>query len=100
MRALRLCVLALSFLTVLSNTVSAQVLYGTLLGNVTDPSQGAVAKAAVTISNNATGHSRSVLTDDRGSYEFNNVQAGTYSVKITAPGFTTFEASGIPVTVN
>jgi hypothetical protein len=78
----------------------AQVLYGTVVGNVTDPSQGAVVKAAVTLAAADIGFQRATVTDDRGWYEFANVPAGNYSVRITAPGFSTFEASGLAVTVN
>ena len=38
--------------------MSAQVLYGSLVGNVKDSSDAAVAKAAVTATNNGTNQSR------------------------------------------
>jgi hypothetical protein len=100
MGMVRSAVILLGLLVALDGALSAQVLYGTVLGNVSDPSQAAIPHAAVTLSNSETGVSRSTLTDDRGGYEFSNVPAGTYSVKVAAPGFSVFEAKEIPVTVN
>ncbi len=46
--------------------LDAQVLYGTLLGNVVDPSQSAVPKAVVTATNKSTGLVRETVSDERG----------------------------------
>jgi hypothetical protein len=100
MRMLRVYAVAFTVVSLFCDALSAQVLYGTLVGNVTDPTQGAVSGAVVTVSSAATGLTKNTTTDERGAYEFNNLQAGTYSVKIAAPGFSIFEAEGIPVSVN
>src|SRR5207248_1390735 len=100
MRLLRLFVITTGLVSLLCGTAAAQVLYGTIVGNVTDPSQGSVAGAIVTLSSKETGLTKDTKTDERGVYEFNNIQAGTYSVKIAAAGFNAFEATNIPVTVN
>lgn len=81
-------------------SASAQVLYGSLVGNVIDPQQAAIVTAAVTINNKATGYNLSTKTDDRGSYEFLNLPPGVYDVKISAPGFVTFEAREITIVAN
>src|SRR5262249_1984174 len=47
-----------------------------------------------------TGFTRDTRTDERGFYEFSSIQAGTYSVKVAAPGFSAFEANNISVSVN
>jgi len=100
MQMLRRVTVLVALLSLLCGTGAAQVLYGTLVGIVTDPSQGAVGGATVTLSSRETGLTKDTKTDDRGVYEFNNIQAGTYSVKITAAGFNAFEASNISVSVN
>src|SRR5678815_5115607 len=83
-----------------AGAMSAQVLYGSLVGNVTDPQQAAVLNAAVTINNKATGYTLSTKTDERGAYEFLNLPPGVYDVKIGAPGFVTFEARDITIVAN
>jgi hypothetical protein len=47
--------IGLASVALLSPCLEAQVLYGTLLGNITDPSQSAVPKAVVTATNKSTG---------------------------------------------
>src|SRR5919205_389332 len=47
---------------------TAQVLYGSLTGTVTDPKEAAVSGARVEIVNSATNETRSTTTDDRGGY--------------------------------
>ena len=60
-----------------SERASAQVLYGSLVGNVKDSSAAAVAKATVTATNKGTNQSRAVLTDEGGGYSFNDLQSGS-----------------------
>ena len=70
---------------------AAQVLYGSLVGNVKDSSGAAVAKAVVTATNKGTNQSRAATSDDSGGYSFSDLQGGVYAVKITQQGFKTFE---------
>ncbi|MGH9659254.1 MAG: carboxypeptidase-like regulatory domain-containing protein, partial [Bryobacteraceae bacterium] len=80
--------------------LSAQTLYGTLIGNVVDQSQGAVPKATVTVLNRVTGFSRETTTDDRGFYEFQSLPAGIYELKLAASGFVTYTQTDIEITIN
>ena len=95
----RSCALLL-VLSIAGPSAYAQVLYGTLVGNVTDPQQGAVAGATVTLSNKATGFSQEDKADDRGAYEFRNIPPGVYDLKITAAGFSSFEATQLTIVAN
>src|SRR5215472_13166174 len=81
-------------------SVSAQVFYGSIVGAVTDPSGAAVPNAAVNITNANTGQARDTKTDSGGRYSLPDVQAGSYVVKITAPGFRPIERTGVAVTIN
>jgi hypothetical protein len=93
----------LSLLVALAFTslpLQAQVLYGNLVGNVTDPQQAAVVGAVVSIRNNATSYALGTKTDDRGAYEIRNIPPGTYDINIMASGFTTFEAKAIAIQAN
>ncbi len=78
----------------------AQVLYGSIVGEVKDPSGAAVPGAAITITNKDTNQSREAKSGSTGSYSLIDVQAGTYTVKVTQQGFKTFEKTGVTVTLN
>src|SRR5580704_8292324 len=73
----------------LSLPARAQVLYGSILGTVQDPSAAAVPNAVVTIVNTGTGESRSTRTNDDGAYSFADVPEGSYTLTIGAAGFHT-----------
>ena len=75
--------------TLLVCSAHAQVLYGSLTGNVTDASGAAVPGVKVEVLNTATGVSRQGVTDERGTYLFSDLQPGTYKVTIAAPAFAT-----------
>src|SRR5271165_73167 len=93
--ALVVCLLALS-----SQPAGAQVAFGSIVGNVTDASGGAVPGASVKITLGSTNDSRSVLTDAGGAYTIATVIPGTYRVEVTRDGFRTFAAADILVNQN
>jgi hypothetical protein len=78
----------------------AQVLYGSIVGNVKDASGGAVPQAAITITNKETNLSREATTDETGSYNFLDVPTGTYAVKVSKTGFKTYERTVVTVSLN
>ncbi|PYV03257.1 MAG: hypothetical protein DMG26_09775 [Acidobacteria bacterium] len=80
--------------------VQAQVLYGSIVGDVKDPTGAAVPRAAVTITSKETNQSRQAATDPSGTYSFPDVQSGTYTVKVVHEGFKAFERADVPVTLN
>ncbi|MEQ1763572.1 MAG: ankyrin repeat domain-containing protein [Pyrinomonadaceae bacterium] len=64
-------------------------------GTVTDQQGAVIPFAVVSIVNKANGDSRWVNADAEGSYEFVDVPAGKYSLKIEAVGFQTLEQAEI-----
>jgi hypothetical protein len=80
--------------------LGAQVLYGSLVGNVTDESGAAVPGATVTITHLETGASRDGVSDATGAYRFPTLQSGTYTVTIQLTGFRRFTRSDIQLTLN
>lgn len=94
--------LALLVLAVLLIPVGtrAQVLYGSLVGNVTDPSGAAVQGAKVEITNVATGDVSTVNTDDRGAYSVNDLQVGVYKVAISRTSFKTTLKADLRIDAN
>src|SRR2546423_2346097 len=97
---LRLIAVILTVFCLAAGLALGQVLYGNLIGIVTDPQQAAVVGASVSIKNNATGFSKETKTDDRGGYEIVNIPPGIYDIRMTATGFSTFEAKDIAIQAN
>ena len=64
----------------LAGPSDAQILYGSVVGNVTDSSRAGVPGATVTLINTATNLAREATTTADGTYRFVNVQPGTYKV--------------------
>ncbi|HWR53500.1 MAG TPA: TonB-dependent receptor [Bryobacteraceae bacterium] len=79
---------------------SAQVLYGSIVGTVTDPSNAVVPKIAVTVTNTLTGLSRQAITDEDGYYSISNLPEGTYDVAVSATGFKPVTQKGVNVSIN
>lgn len=80
--------------------VGAQVLYGSIVGNVADGTGGAVPGAAVTITHDGTKATRETVTDASGRYQFPTIQTGTYTVTVALSGFQTSSRTAVPVTLN
>ncbi len=70
---------------------------GNILGTVLDATGAAIANASVELSNVATGVKSVSATDTTGSYRFGNVPIGTYSITVSAPGFTTTSLKNVQV---
>src|ERR1700722_10780950 len=60
---------------------------GRILGSVVDQSGAVVPGAHVTVTNTATGVGHSTKTNGAGNYAAADLDAGTYSVRVEAPGF-------------
>ena len=76
-------VLAICF----AGVTSAQVLYGTLAGNITDSGDAGLPGAKVQITNLGTGDTKTATTDERGAFTFSSIQPGTYRILVTSSGF-------------
>jgi outer membrane receptor protein involved in Fe transport len=92
--------LVLVFALLASTWAHGQVLYGSLTGTVTDPSNAAVVGAQITALAVRTGVSQAATTDSSGIYRFTALLPGTYKVTINAQGFATQETAGVLVRVN
>src|SRR5260370_3092553 len=88
----------LLWLIILSATVvQAQVLYGTISGNVTDSSGAVINGASVVALNTDTGVSRTVTSNSEGIYLIQDLQPGTYIITITAASFAPYRLTGADV---
>jgi len=80
--------------------LNGQVLYGSVVGTVTDQTGAVVPEAAVTITNVNTGQAREGTTDDAGYYSIRNVLEGTYDLSVKKTGFRPFLEKGVQVSIN
>ncbi len=81
-----------TFLLILLSLVASSLLFaqrdlGTFTGTITDPQGAAVPNAKITFTEDATGISTSLQSNDAGSFTRPAVKAGTYSVTVEAAGF-------------
>jgi hypothetical protein len=78
----------------------AQDTRATLSGTVTDPTDSAVAGAAVKLTNVNTGVSFTGVTNNSGQYRFLFVIPGTYTLNVAMAGFRNFEYESIVLQVS
>ncbi len=78
---------------------SAQMVGGTISGDVVDPGGAAVAGAQVVIRNDETGSERKVTTGESGSFSAPSVAVGIYTVSVSLTGFAPLDRTGIALTV-
>lgn len=69
-------------------------------GTVQDANGAAVAGAMVTLTNEATGVSFTTTTSESGTYSFDLVQVGQYTITLEKQGFKKFISQATPVNVN
>jgi hypothetical protein len=91
-----------SFSLVLAAVLAAHAQVGsaTLTGTVTDQSAAIVSGAKVMATQSGTGFSRMAITDSRGTYVFDALAPGAYSVTVEKPGFRVYEATGLALELN
>jgi hypothetical protein len=76
-------------------TLSAQSIYGTLTGVVTDSSQAVVGQATVKLRDAQSGSLRETITNNEGYYTFASVPVGAYELTVDAKGFQIYKGTGI-----
>ncbi|MDX2030596.1 MAG: carboxypeptidase regulatory-like domain-containing protein [Blastocatellia bacterium] len=81
-------------------SAEAQVLYGSIVGNVTDKSDAVISGASVKITNKGTNQSREAITNADGSFSFPTVQAGIWELSVSKSGFKNVTRTNIEVTLN
>ena len=81
-------------------SLKAQVLYGSITGNVTDKSGLPMSSAKVEALNTGTGTAKQSTTDSRGAFMFNDLQPGVYKVTISAAAFGTAVENNIQLEAN
>src|SRR5215467_12985586 len=89
LRHLLLTMATVALVTLAALTVVAQNPTGSIRGAVTDEQGAVIPKAAVTVTNKATGDTRKTNSGEDGTFGVENLLPGDYDVKIEAGGFST-----------
>ena len=96
---LRLWLLSIALLFAFAPPSSAQMVGGTIAGEITGPGGAAIAQAEVVIRNQETGGERRITTTDTGAFSAPSIPVGVYTVSVVRDGFAPLERTGIEVTV-
>jgi len=80
--------------------MSAQAVYGSILGTVTDPQGAAVAGAKVTVTNQRKGTSDTATTNQDGNYSVTHLVPDTYLVRVESSGFKVSEQKDVIVSAD
>jgi hypothetical protein len=72
---------------------------GRILGTVTDQTGAAIPGAKVTVIDTQRGLPRELTTDQAGEYNAPNLIPGTYTVRVSAPGFKVLDRQNVEVDV-
>ena len=86
--------------TLFSAQLPAQTLYGTLVGNITDPSGLPVVGATVRAVHSATGLARETKTNERGGFLFSDLQSGSYDMTVQAASLAPFTTTGLQISAS
>jgi hypothetical protein len=100
LRLVLLVVILLSLGVIGSEKVRAQEASAVVTGVVTDPSGAAVPNAEVQLTNVNTAVTRMTQTNTQGNYIFLNVTPGTYTMRVSAPGFSVVTQPPVTLQVN
>lgn len=92
--------LLIAFTFVCAIPASADNLYASIRGTVTDPTGAVISGVKLTATYAATGITFSTTSGASGTFTFLQIPIGDYSVKAEQSGFKAYQASGIHVDVN
>ena len=95
-----LLVISLACLPVATISLSAQAIYGTIYGTVTDATGAAIPNATITVTDESKGTSVQATSNQSGEYTVPNLIPDVYDVKADAAGFRAVENHGIQVSAD
>src|SRR5207249_5741658 len=96
----RILLCLITILVFSTATALAQLSTASLNGVVRDSTGAVVSKASATLHNSDTGVERNTFTNDAGTYVFSDINPGRYTLKVTAPSFSTKQVSDFVLAVS
>src|SRR5713101_1103244 len=100
MNRARFLLLSILVILTVNGTVFPQTSSTSLQGTVTDPSGSAIAGATVVLANSESKLERTMETGMQGEYRFFAVPPGTYTLTVTAKGFSHYLQTDLQLLVN
>ena len=97
LRKLSSAAVAAAAFTICAGTGSAQTSLGILAGVARDQTGAAIPSTTVTITNQQNGQQRSMSSQKDGSYRFDSISTGLYTIRATSNGFETVEYKDVNV---
>src|ERR1700688_273145 len=88
-------ILILLVITVSAQSVTAQSMFGDIVGVIKDQNQGAVPNAQIVLTSVDDGSQHPTTSDADGAFHFVNLKAGNYALLATAAGFADFKMSSV-----
>jgi hypothetical protein len=79
--------------------IDAQLVGGTIAGEVVDPGNAQLDQAKVLIRNQDTGSERSLTTSNGGAFSAPSIPVGVYTITVTRDGFAPLKRTGISLQV-
>ena len=92
-------VAAMALIAVTAGTAAAQGGAGVISGVAKDTQGGVLPGVTVTLRNQASGVTRTAVTEGDGSYRFPALNPGRYTITAELPGFSTVEVTNIDITI-
>ena len=77
-----------------------QSTFGSITGVVLDPSGGVIPNSQVSVTNLGTGAKRDTNTGSTGVFNVANLEVGSYRLRVSAQGFTTYDRSDLHLAAN
>ena len=88
------------FLMAASVRLNAQIIYGSVVGTVTDSAGALVPGATIRLQDMQTGLTREATSNDSGGFKVSTIPAGTYKVTVSKSGFGDVVLNDITVIAN
>jgi hypothetical protein len=95
MKSFQILAVILAFTFVCAIPATADNLYASIRGTVTDPTGAVISGVKLTATNAGTGIVYSTISNDSGSFTFLQLPIGDYTLKAEQTGFKAYQASGI-----
>jgi len=92
--------ISLVLLLLVTNAAWAQSNAATLTGTVEDKTGAVIPNASIVATNEASGVTRSTISDGRGVFSLVGVPVDTYDVLVSAPGFNSLLRKGVVLHIN